>query len=169
MSLGRPSLRMSTGVPSKEAPLASGISLPTAGSVSPPWGSSGRAVPVTVTGRVCSAPAAELFFFLSLPPPEETSAATARTTTTAATPIHSQGGCFLRAAATALDFDFGLGVAIGRLLTGYGQQGDDEGEARQRHRRDRQVAEALHPDEGAGILGVADARLPLGMVLEGHV
>ena len=107
---------MSTGLPSKDWPRTSGISFPTAGSF-PVWGSSGRAVPVTTTGRVSSTPAAD--FFLPLDPPEEAMAATARTRTRTATPIHSHGGCFLRAAATA---PVGL-VSAMELLLGFRRRG----------------------------------------------
>src|SRR5579884_3132318 len=158
MSLAWPSLRMSTGVPSNDCPLTSGITWPTAGS-GPFSGSFGSGVPMTVTGRVCSTPAATLGLLLPEPPPKATAAAR-RTTTTAATPIHSHGGPFLRAAATAPDFclvstmDFAPRL-VGRMQPvagpGHGQQRDDEGEPRQRHGRDREVAEALHPDERAGV------------------
>jgi hypothetical protein len=75
---------------------------------------------------------------LSPPPDDERIAASASTTTRPPVPIHSQGGCFLRAAATAdffglpvaMNFTPGLFVLVGRCEAvagpGDGQQGEDE-------------------------------------------
>jgi hypothetical protein len=86
----------------------------------------------------------------SPPPPSAAARATTRATgLAAATAPTTSNGVRLRLAGRRRAA--GAGERVWEVLGKEEQNGGDEGEARQRHRRDRHVAEPLDPDDRAGV------------------